>query len=120
MILRLPYPPSVNHYWRNIGHKVLISKEGRLYRSAVAQAVMLQYIGVTITPYTGRLALTICAHPPDARQRDLDNICKAVLDSLQEAHVYCNDAQIDNLRIVRGPVEKPGYIIVSIEEHKES
>ena len=26
--LRLPYPPSVNHYWRRVGHRTLISRSG--------------------------------------------------------------------------------------------
>ncbi len=29
MPLTLPYPPSVNHYWRRVGLRTLISREGR-------------------------------------------------------------------------------------------
>jgi hypothetical protein len=28
----LPYPPSVNHYWRHVGGKTLVSREGRRYQ----------------------------------------------------------------------------------------
>jgi crossover junction endodeoxyribonuclease RusA len=116
MILRLPFPPSMNHYWRNVGARVLISKAGRLYRVAVAQAFMLQNIGMAHEPYMGRIALTIHTYAPDARARDLDNVCKAVLDALQESHVYKNDSQIDDLHIIRGAkVCKPGFIMVSIQ-----
>ena len=29
MVLTLPYPPSINHYWRRVGPRTLISREGR-------------------------------------------------------------------------------------------
>ena len=32
----LPWPPSVNHYYRHVGHRVLISRDGRHYRENVA------------------------------------------------------------------------------------
>ena len=31
----LPYPPSVNHYWRRVGARTLISRGGRAFRQAV-------------------------------------------------------------------------------------
>jgi hypothetical protein len=31
MKLTLPYPPSVNHYYRRVGPRTLISREGREY-----------------------------------------------------------------------------------------
>jgi crossover junction endodeoxyribonuclease RusA len=54
--------------------------------------------------YAGRLAVEIEAHVPDKRKRDLDNLFKAVLDSLTHAGVWADDSQIDALRIVRKPV----------------
>jgi len=33
--VELPYPPSINHYWRRVGPKTLISREGRLFRASV-------------------------------------------------------------------------------------
>ena len=35
MPLTLPYPPSVNHYWRRVGLHTLISREGRTFRQNV-------------------------------------------------------------------------------------
>ena len=113
--LRLPYPPSLNRYYRYVDSRVLISKDGRLYRAAVAQACMIQNVGLAHEPYTGRIAMLIRTHAPDAKARDLDNVCKSILDSLQDAHVYVNDAQIDDLHIIRGAkVTKPGFIMVDI------
>ena len=31
----LPYPPSINHYWRRVGARTLISREGRRFRQRV-------------------------------------------------------------------------------------
>nr|DAH86622.1 MAG TPA: endodeoxyribonuclease RUS [Caudoviricetes sp.] len=35
----LPWPPSVNHYYRHVGPRVLISRDGRKYREIVAGIV---------------------------------------------------------------------------------
>jgi len=33
LILEIPYPPSVNHYYRRVGNRMLISREWREYRA---------------------------------------------------------------------------------------
>jgi crossover junction endodeoxyribonuclease RusA len=55
---------------------------------------------------------------PDRYRRDLDNVCKAMLDALGHAGVYQDDSQIDRLEIVRGAVRAPGAAVVMIEEIK--
>lgn len=50
---------------------------------------------------TDRIRLDILACPPDRRKRDLDNILKALIDSLQHASIYNDDNQIDIIRIER-------------------
>ncbi|MDB4725996.1 RusA family crossover junction endodeoxyribonuclease [bacterium] len=109
--IELPAPPSVNHYYRHVGHKTLISKEGREYREHVAFAVML----ARRPKIDGRLAMHVRYHPPDRRRRDLDNIMKSLADSLQHAGVYEDDSQIDDLRITRCEVMKPGKVVVVIK-----
>lgn len=111
MNLTLPYPPSVNRYWRALGRgRVVISKEGREYRESVARAVgPVRRLG-------GRLQVWIRATMPDRRNRDLDNLLKATLDALQHAGAYEDDSQIDELRVLRGNVRKPGGLWVRIEE----
>ena len=37
--LELPWPPSVNHYYRRVGPRTLISREGRQYRRDVQRMV---------------------------------------------------------------------------------
>lgn len=107
--LELPWPPSVNHYWRHVRGATLISREGRTYRMLVLAA----WLQAGRPRVDGRLALTILAHAPDRRRRDLDNIAKAPLDALAKAGVYADDSQIDRLVITRGgvDVERPRIVI---------
>lgn len=111
--LKLPFPPSVNHYWRHVGAKVLISAKGRSYRTLV----QLLCLGKSRKCATS-LRVAILACPPDHRRRDLDNLSKALLDAMQYSGLYVDDFQIDELEIKRGPVDqnKTGYALVVIEE----
>jgi crossover junction endodeoxyribonuclease RusA len=111
--LELPWPPSVNTYWRHpssgpLAGRHLISGKGRLYRALVAgichSTLMVQ----------GPLSIEIMAHPPDRRVRDLDNILKSLLDSLVHANVIADDGQIDRLLIERQPVVGGGKVVLKI------
>lgn len=106
--IELPWPPSVNHYWRRVGARTLISREGRAYRTAVEQAWLLSRHATLC----GRLRVEIMARPPDRRARDLDNLLKATLDALQHAGAYADDSQIDDLRIIRDEPCRPGGLVV--------
>ena len=96
--LTLPWPPTVNSYYRNISGKTLISSKGREYRKAVADQVLTQHGALQLQ---SRLAVSIVAHVPDKRRRDLDNLLKSVLDALTHAGVWLDDSQIDSLAIAR-------------------
>jgi crossover junction endodeoxyribonuclease RusA len=113
--IRLPWPPSVNTYWRSVGRgRVLISERGRDYRIAVALAVRERWPGLR-HPTRARLVVSIYAWPPDRRSRDLDNLPKAVFDALTHAGVWQDDSQIDGLAVTRLAVTKGGFIDVGIE-----
>ncbi len=109
--LTLPWPPSVNHYWRMWRGRMLISLEGREYRKRVL--VTLRLAGVE--PMSGPLAVEIDAFPPDRRRRDTDNLLKAALDALQHAGVYDDDSQIEDLHIRRRGIDG-GRLVVRIAE----
>lgn len=109
--LILPWPPSINHYWRNVGLKVLISRKGREYRKEVAGIVLASRPRRTLE---GRLAVDIRLYPPDRRRRDIDNTLKAILDSLEAAGIYVDDSQIDKLTVERLAVRSPGTVAVGI------
>ncbi|MAX23034.1 MAG: hypothetical protein CMJ19_00905 [Phycisphaeraceae bacterium] len=114
MELVLPYPPSVNHYWRHFKGRTLISRQGRAYR----QQVMTQCQGFGgQPPRDGRLAVAMDAFPPDRRRRDLDNIQKASLDSMQHAGLYLDDSQVDMLIVQRRLPISDGQLVVRIQEY---
>jgi Holliday junction resolvase RusA-like endonuclease len=100
--VELPYPPSINHYWRRVGPRTLISREGRRFR----QRVLAILAALGVEPLLGRLAVQIEVFPPDSRRRDIDNVQKALLDALQHGGAYHDDSQIVQLSIEkREPVE---------------
>ncbi len=111
--LTLPYPPSVNRYYRNVRGRTLISAQGRAYRRMVADCVFLARAAKRLE---GRLVVQVEVQPPDRRRRDIDNLGKSLFDSLQHAGVYNDDSQIDDLRIVRLPPTTGGIVTVKIRE----
>ena len=114
MPLTLPYPPSVNHYWRRVGLHTLISREGRTFCRNVC--ALLGGGGMRKPPSGGRIALAMDAFPPDHRRRDLDNIQKPVLDALEHAGVYADDSQIDLLVTRRREAVPDGRLLVTVDE----
>lgn len=111
LYLMLPFPPTVNTYWRHVGSKVLLSSAGRKYRKAVAFQCECQGAW---SFGTHRLNVSIDVHLPDNRKRDLDNLPKGILDSLAHAGVYVDDSQIDCLIVRRCFVESPGRVAVIV------
>lgn len=106
----LPWPPSVNSYWRTVAGRMITSKAGREYRAAVCAQVEEQK---TEQFASKDIAVEIEAFRPDKRRRDLDNLLKAVLDALCYAGVYDDDSQIQKLTICWGP-HIGGYLKVRI------
>ena len=107
----LPYPPSVNRYWRSVHGRVLISRDGRTYRTNVRTFVLQN----RITMITDLVAVTIVANPPDRRRRDLDNILKATLDAMQHGGILEDDVQVKELHLSWGEVVRGGSLEVKIE-----
>jgi crossover junction endodeoxyribonuclease RusA len=109
LVVELPWPPSVNHYWGRCGTRYFIGAKGIAFREIVSIKTFNETFGKT-----SRLSVKINAHPPDKRRRDLDNILKCLLDSFQHAGVYEDDNQIDDIHIIRMP-SLEGKVIVHIQ-----
>lgn len=110
--LLLPFPPTMNTYWRNVRGKTLISKAGREYRRSVSDRLAMR----RGKSYGGRLRVEVFVTVPDRRRRDLDNMLKPLLDALQHGGLYADDEQIDDLRIRRaGYAKDAGRVSVSVE-----
>lgn len=110
--LELPWPPSVNHYYRRVGPRTLISRRGRKFREEVA--ALLAARGVQ--PATGRLAVSIEVYPPDRRKRDLDNLLKSVIDAVQHGGAFPDDSRIVWLLIYHAQRMPGGKVVVSIRD----
>lgn len=111
VVLTLPYPPTVNHYWGT-------GRKGNRYLLPAAKEFRADVWAVTRSCARfgdARLSVEIWATMPDRRERDLDNIEKAIFDALQHAGVYDKDTQIDRKRSERCGVEKPGRVVIAIE-----
>jgi len=113
--IELPWPPSINHYWRNFRGRTVISADGRAYRQTVSYRILEQ--GIPRNKLNCRLAVRIDAYPPDKRRRDLDNIQKALLDAIVAAEVIEDDSLIDALSILRHEAIGEGKVIVRIDQY---
>jgi len=107
-MLNLDWPPTVNTYWRRSGNKIHISKRGRDYRNHVARAIIQQ----NLQQVKGYLKLNIIARPPDNRRRDIDNILKALLDSLEHGGAFEDDYQVKKINIERTDPCKPNGLLI--------
>lgn len=123
--LTLPYPPSVNHYWRSRiartrGGKSYIqtylSAEAKAYKVAVV-AVVRETVGAI--RLQGELSFEAVLHPPDKRVRDLDNINKSLWDALKEAKLFEDDSQIREMHTKFGPPIPGGRAVVRVGVRSE-
>lgn len=109
IILELPWPTSINRYWTMAHGRIVVSGDGKKFRSRVRETInaMRQAGRLAVEPIGGRLGVLVELHePPLKRYRDVDNALKCLVDSLQHADLYANDRTIDDLRVVRrGPLE---------------
>ncbi|UXO69965.1 RusA family crossover junction endodeoxyribonuclease [Pantoea dispersa] len=118
MKLILPFPPSVNTYWRNTRKGVLISASGRSFRSN-ALADIMEQLRRAPEPITVNVSVSVILYPPDKRPRDLDNYLKAAFDSLTHAGVWVDDKQIKRFAVEWGPLTKGGKTEITINPYSE-
>ncbi len=122
MKLVLPFPPSVNTYWRApnkgpLAGRHLISAKGRAYQSAACAAIVEQLRRLP-KPTTTAAAVEITLFPPDARRRDIDNYNKALFDALTHAGVWEDDSQVKRMLVEWGLVTKQGRVEITISKYE--
>lgn len=121
--LNLPYPPSVNRYWRTFRGRTVPSKEATLYKKAVKeignQANM--YNGTYWNElYSGEVEITIQLLPKLTKAGtaskvciDLDNCFKVVLDAIQGIYIE-DDKQVRKITASYGEPVPDGGVQVTI------
>ena len=110
--LELPYPPSVDHYYRRVGPRTLISRQGRHYRERVCAILR----ALAIERLEGPLAMELDLYPPDRRHHDLDNTQKSLWDAMAHGGVYRDDSQIKAFTChMRKPMAPEGKAVVRKE-----
>lgn len=111
MIIKIPYPPTINSYWGFKGNRRFLTAKARQFKEDVAKAVLgFPNLGGS------RLSIKITLHAPDRRVRDIDNVLKPTLDALVQAGLFKDDGQVDRLLVIRGDVEKNGCAVLDIAE----
>jgi crossover junction endodeoxyribonuclease RusA len=121
--VELPWPPSANRYWRSFRGRMVISKEAKEFKSEVTYR--LSKLPAKNAFFDGRVGVKIRAYPPDKRKRDLDNLIKITLDSLQKSSpflekfkgcggLFKDDAQVDSILITRCAHVKGGALSVEV------
>lgn len=116
-MIKLPWPPSVNHYWILIkakqGGRKVLGPKGREFRTKVAEYIKNHNLDGYFTEHD-RLEMVINMYPPDRRKRDVDNINKPTLDALEGAGFFPDDCQIDDLRTIRRSPVKGGRLDIEV------
>jgi crossover junction endodeoxyribonuclease RusA len=107
----LPWPPSINSYWRHANGHTYISKKGKSFRKSVIAQIKILGLDLKLKD---RVSVRIVANAPDRRKRDIDNVLKSTLDSLIHANFIVDDEQVDQLSVERGKIVKGGEIILKI------
>jgi crossover junction endodeoxyribonuclease RusA len=110
----LPYPPTTNNLFAGAFGGRRLSVTARAYVKRVAELALMNAQHMPRFVLTGRIGIALVASPPDARDRDLDNLLKAPLDALKKCGVLRDDCDIDDIHIRRGSIIPGGRLEVTL------
>lgn len=104
--IALPYPPATNNLFRNAPGKGRVPTERyKTWRRVAETEIMAQRVQWPEKKLAGPVAAIITLQRKDNRKRDLDNLCKAPLDTLTRMGVLADDSQVHCLTVQWGEVE---------------
>ena len=84
---------SVNKFYRSVGHRVIISKDGREFKKKI-DLLLNNYSKIV-----GEVKLTLHFYFKDNRKhRDIDNYCKVIIDCLKNK-LFDDDDEIMELNV---------------------
>ncbi|MGN0930173.1 MAG: RusA family crossover junction endodeoxyribonuclease [Thermoguttaceae bacterium] len=121
VILKIPFPPSVNHIWKMARGRKIISKEYQAFQAAMLTSLKGKS---TLLDRAETYAVTLIAFPSNRRRRDLDNLFKATFDALTKAGFWEDDCQVVEMHGYAGKPAVEAFAIVKISvyssiEHKD-
>ena len=111
IVLKIPFPPTVNHIWTRVGNRSFLTREYRRFLALVVGAVESAKVapGFKEAP---AYSVQLTVFPPDRRARDLDNFLKAALDAVTRAQLCPDDSLVCQLSATKGaPAEKPFAVL---------
>lgn len=102
IVLDLPWPPSVNTYYRRHGHTIHVSAAGKRFSKLVALSVRTQFKAAPIEENVAVLLELFAPKrgPYGNNGYDVDNRVKAVLDALTRAELWTDDKIVRDVRVV--------------------
>lgn len=115
LTLTLPWPPSLNRIYRAVAGRVVLSEAARKYALQVHNALPAG----RPEKLSGRLRVALALCPPAKladKPWDIANREKLLFDCMTHAGVWIDDAQIDELSIVRGVPVGDGVALLQISE----
>lgn len=113
--IRLPWPPSINGYWRSVGNRQILSAKAREFREIAVREIHRQISGAITIDYVVRLEMFL--YPPDNRRRDVTNFDKGVLDALTYAKFWSDDSLVKRVEIEMCAPRKPGFVDLYVEQY---
>jgi len=114
MKFKMPWPPSVNGYWKPFRNRLIISKRGREYRKQAIFA--LQNLSLYNIYIDFELSVKLILNPPTLRKYDIDNFQKALFDAFTHGGLWVDDVCVVELLILKGKKTKNGNVEVFIEK----
>lgn len=111
--LSLPFPPPLSACFTNA------AKRGRVKtKRYIAWQQHAMYAAGWQPSLKGKVGVIVNATPPDKRKRDLDNLCKPIMDLLTTKGVIEDDSLVESLYLRWHREGEPG-IVVMVTPHPE-
>lgn len=104
----LPYPPTTNHLFANVGRGRMKTDAYRAWREVAGYAIIEQ----GRKRIHGHVSLSIALVKPDKRRRDLSNSVKAIEDLLVSMAVIDDDSLVQRIDIQWASSGAPCCVII--------
>ncbi len=108
----MPWPPSLNGYWKPYKNRLIISKRGREYRKLGIQ--YLTDMGLDNEKIDRPIRVDLLLNPKTLRKYDIDNFTKCLFDVFTHAKFWIDDSLVEKMWTEKGEKVKEGNVIVTV------